>query len=266
MAGDWIKMRVDLPTHPKVVRIASALHADRLRAVGGLHAVWSIFDAHSEDGSLVGYTAEALDDTIGCPGFARAMSAVGWLLISESSLTLPRFDDHNGKSAKRRAMETQRKRNDRMSADAQIDDRNPSASHADRLRTREEKRRKEIPPKGPRAGKPAPCPHEAIVDLYHAALPNLPQVRLMTPGRERALRKTWAWVLTSTKADGTRRAENAEQALAWLSTYFARASKNDFLMGRSARGVGREGWTCDLDFLLTDKGMTHVIEKTEVAA
>ena len=47
MAGDWIKMRGDLGTHPKVVRIMSALKADRLRVVGGLHAVWSLFDAHS---------------------------------------------------------------------------------------------------------------------------------------------------------------------------------------------------------------------------
>jgi hypothetical protein len=39
MAGDWIQMRVALQTHPKVVRIASALKADRLRVVGGLH--WS---------------------------------------------------------------------------------------------------------------------------------------------------------------------------------------------------------------------------------
>ncbi|MQI04921.1 hypothetical protein EI057_02935 [Escherichia coli] len=31
MAGDWIKMRADLHTHPKVVRMASALKADRLR-------------------------------------------------------------------------------------------------------------------------------------------------------------------------------------------------------------------------------------------
>lgn len=30
MAGDWIKMRSDLHTHPKVVRISSALHADTL--------------------------------------------------------------------------------------------------------------------------------------------------------------------------------------------------------------------------------------------
>lgn len=40
MAIDWIKMRVDLQTHPKVVRILSATGTDKFRVIGGLHAVW----------------------------------------------------------------------------------------------------------------------------------------------------------------------------------------------------------------------------------
>lgn len=154
MATDWIKMRVDLQTHPKVVRIASALHADRLRAVGGLHAVWSLFDAHSTDGALEGYTAEALDALIGWPGFTHALAAVGWIEVSEDSLALPRFDSHNGKSAKRRATETERKRLAR-SDDGPHGDRDPSALDADNTRTgcgpekRREEKKKE-PPKAPR--------------------------------------------------------------------------------------------------------------------
>ena len=64
MAVDWIKMRVDLQTHPKVVRIMSALKADKFRVIGGLHAVWSVFDAHSEDGRLDGYSPETMDSII----------------------------------------------------------------------------------------------------------------------------------------------------------------------------------------------------------
>lgn len=141
MAGDWIKMRSDLHTHPKVVRISSALRADRLRTVGGLHAVWCLFDAHSEDGSLDGYTLEVIDDHIGWPGFASAMQAVGWIETHGECVRLPGFDEHNGRSAKRRAMETQRKRMEREGA---TDDRNVSASYADKKRTREEKRREDI--------------------------------------------------------------------------------------------------------------------------
>src|SRR5688572_30596653 len=81
MAGEWIKMTADLRTSPKVVRIASALNADRLRVVGALHAVWCLFDVHSEDGTLNGYTLAAIDELIGWPGFSKAMADVQWLAI-----------------------------------------------------------------------------------------------------------------------------------------------------------------------------------------
>lgn len=152
MAGDWIKMRADLHTHPKVVRIASALKADRLLIVGGLHAVWCLFDMHSEDGMLSGYTTETVDELIGCAGFANAMCAVKWLVSEDDGLSLPEFDEHNGQSAKRRATETKRKRQERD--EGASTDRFSSASDADKKRSREEKRRedKEEPPNPPQAG------------------------------------------------------------------------------------------------------------------
>jgi hypothetical protein len=138
MAGDWIKMRIDLQTHPKVFRIVSALKADRLRVIGGLHVAWSIFDTHCDDGVLVGYTAEAMDAVIGWQGFTQAMIDVEWASINDAgSLVMPRFDEHNGASAKRRANDNERKRAARKSGNV----RNVSASDADSLRTREEKRR-----------------------------------------------------------------------------------------------------------------------------
>lgn len=135
MAGDWIKMRADLFTHPKVVRIASALKADTLKTVGGLMSVWCLFDAHSEDGFLDGYTPDVLDAHLRWPGFAQSMVDVGWLIESAAGgLSLPRFDTHNGQSAKRRAQDADRKREGRK----------VSAPEADKKRTREEKRREEI--------------------------------------------------------------------------------------------------------------------------
>jgi len=111
-----------------------------------------------------------------------------------------------------------------------------------------------------------PCPYESIVELYHRALPSLPRVRLMPADRQRAMRKLWGWILSSNKADGARRATTSEEALAWIGSYFDRAAANDFLMGRGERSSAHANWRCDLDFLMTDKGMRHVIEKTEAAA
>lgn len=115
-----------------------------------------------------------------------------------------------------------------------------------------------------------PCPYGAIVDAYHAELPTLPKVRLRDGKtwelRQKAMRSLWGWVLSSRKSDNTRRAETAEQALQWITAYFARARDNDFVMGRQAPGNGHENWRADFDFLLSANGLKHVIEKTQERA
>lgn len=160
MAGDWIKMGKDLLTHPKVVRMASALRADRLRTVGGLFAVWCLFDTHSADGQLSGYTPDALDELVGFQGIAGAMESVGWLSHDADGVYLPRFEEHNGQSAKRRAQETDRKRTERKA----------SASDADKKRTREEKRREELIPPATTAG--AGAGDAEVIAITEAWLPS----------------------------------------------------------------------------------------------
>lgn len=115
---------------------------------------------------------------------------------------------------------------------------------------------------GPADKLPA-APVEKIIDLYQSTLPELPGVRLHTKDRVRSIRKVWEWVLTSLKPDHTRRATNEAEALDWFRLYFERVRDNDFLMGRTARDEKHRNWKCDIDFLLTDNGMKHVIEKTD---
>jgi len=110
------------------------------------------------------------------------------------------------------------------------------------------------------------CPKHAIVDLYHEVLPELPRVKFMTKDRERSIPKFWRWVITSTKSDGSRRAVDTAEALEWFRGYFGRTRDNDFLMGRTTRGASHEGWRCDFDFLMSERGMKQVIEKTGEAA
>lgn len=115
------------------------------------------------------------------------------------------------------------------------------------------------------AGMPR-CNVEAVVELYHQHLAELPRVRLLSDKRRKAVRRVWRWVLTSKKSDGAHRATNSDEAMSWLRGYFKRAGQNDFLMGRGHRSAEHAGWQCDLDFLLTDRGMQHVIEKTKGGA
>jgi len=121
-------------------------------------------------------------------------------------------------------------------------------------------------PSASSAAKLPTCQTQAVIDLYHEILPTLPKVRLQTKDRIKAIGKVWHWTLTSQKSDQTRRAETAEQALDWFRSYFQRATENDFLMGRTPRTGEHANWKPDLDFLLTDRGMKHVIEKTETGA
>lgn len=132
----------------------------------------------------------------------------------------------------------------------------PSSSSSSSTSVKKESKDSSSPAKLPT------CPTQALIDLYHEVLPELPQVRLATKDRERALAKAWTFALQSKRPDGTRRAETAEQALEWFREYFGRARENDFLMGRTPRNEKHANWRCDLDFLLTDRGMKHVIEKT----
>ncbi len=106
------------------------------------------------------------------------------------------------------------------------------------------------------------CPYDTILALYNEVLPTMPAARTKTESREKAMAKRWKWIFTDPKTDGTRRATTESDALAWMRSYFERAQKNDFLMGRTSRSAEHTNWRCDLDFLLSDKGLVQVIEKT----
>ena len=109
MAGDWIMMRKALLADPKVVRISSALNADRFRTVGGIFSAWCLFDDQTEDGRLDGYTPALFDEIVGWPGLASAMVAVDWLIVGDGFLQASRFEEYNSKSAKRRLKDSVRK-------------------------------------------------------------------------------------------------------------------------------------------------------------
>lgn len=135
MAGDWIKMQGSLWTSPEVVRIMSATKADKCRVIGALFRVWCLFDEHTSDGYLSGYTTFLLDDEVRIEGFTDAMIMIGWMQDDAGQgLQAVDFNVHMSKSAKKRAQDTKRKQESRKM----------SASETDKSGTREEKRREDI--------------------------------------------------------------------------------------------------------------------------
>lgn len=108
MAGDWIKIEMATPDKPEVFRMAELLEIDPDAVVGKLVRFWSWCDSQSVDGNAIPVTTSYLDRLTHQPGFSDALRKVGWLEVRSGSLQVPRFDRHNGQSAKARAESNRR--------------------------------------------------------------------------------------------------------------------------------------------------------------
>jgi DNA replication protein DnaT len=103
MAGDWMKIELELPDKPEVHAIAGMLNLDSDAVVGKLIRVWQWFDKHTKDGNAYGVTKSLLDRITSVTEFADAMVSVGWLEEKNKCLCMPKFDRHTSESAKKRA-------------------------------------------------------------------------------------------------------------------------------------------------------------------
>jgi hypothetical protein len=90
--ANWIKMRVDLDTDPRVFSICAVTGQEPLRIVGMLFRIWAWAATHSSDGKSLGVSDATLDGFVNCPGFAEAMRNVGWLERTGNDLSFPKFD------------------------------------------------------------------------------------------------------------------------------------------------------------------------------
>ncbi len=104
----WIKVEHALPEKTEVFRMAEQLGKDPDTVVGKLVRFWCWADRNTVDGNLVGLTEAYIDRIVHQPGFAAALRKVGWLLVRSGALVIPRFDRHNGQTAKARALAARR--------------------------------------------------------------------------------------------------------------------------------------------------------------
>ena len=117
MAGDWIKFETTTLDKPEVFDMAAYLGIDPDAVVGKCLRVWSWFDSHSRDGNAPVTVLALLNRVAGVANFTNAMQKVGWLLIDGPTVSLPKFDRHNGKTAKVRALGKNRTKKSRSSND-----------------------------------------------------------------------------------------------------------------------------------------------------
>jgi hypothetical protein len=127
MKPTWIKIRDDIDTDPKVLRIATLLaphlgryvfqekaedllgvtptltcNALRDVACNALRRVWSAVARHACNGIITDCEPELIDQLAGIPGMFRAMAAVQWVHYDAATrtLTLTNWDEFNARRAK----------------------------------------------------------------------------------------------------------------------------------------------------------------------
>lgn len=108
MAGEWIKVRTNLWDDPRIGQLCELTDQGEAAVIGGLYWLWATADEHSSDGLLNGMTTRTIDRKTGVPGLGNALVTIGWLIDNGDSVTVSRFDEHNGASAKQRAQTAKR--------------------------------------------------------------------------------------------------------------------------------------------------------------
>lgn len=156
----WVKARVGLERDPVVLFMASRLKRHRKYVVGCWLALWAWSDGVTEDGRLPGLTPTDIDAVVEHRGFAAAAMAFPehpWIEVRPWGLLLPRYDRHNGVSAKGRALDAERKRRARLDADCPQSVPVVSGSDPDVSGTRGEERRIKDPTLTRPDGGSGPC-------------------------------------------------------------------------------------------------------------
>lgn len=120
MPTQWLKYGDDLISKPEVAILAEQLDLSLYDVCGRLMEVWLWVSRNGSDGQILFGRAEnvtpeslrlegralfkCIDRAAGLDGFADAMTAVGWLVRAESSISVPHWGRHNSASARDRAL------------------------------------------------------------------------------------------------------------------------------------------------------------------
>ena len=105
----WIKVDVDTPQKPAIVRLARDCGCTRGDAFLAFFRLYSWLDEQTADGCLYA-DPEEVDAVARLQGTAASLAASGWLTFTpDGRLAVTNWQEHNGQSAKRRAMDAVRK-------------------------------------------------------------------------------------------------------------------------------------------------------------
>jgi hypothetical protein len=122
VAGGWIRLAKDLPSHPAIRRMARQL-AERERSqgcpprplsryvatcVGAVGILWITADGHIDQEDVLALGPADIDELTGLEGLCDLMPAEWLQVVDPHHVKLPGFQAHNGPAAKKRAQAAQR--------------------------------------------------------------------------------------------------------------------------------------------------------------
>lgn len=267
MAGEWLKLECDTPEKPEVLAITASLGwTDTDLTVGKLFRLWRWFDKHTVDGNAAGVTSALLDVQIGVTGFCERVAAVGWLEVYEGGIRLPKFDRHNGTTAKSRSQTAKRvaafKANAKGNGQGNASGNGASVTGA---LPREEKRREEdksnpLPPAGGDSadaeqpgraakGKRPPIPYDDILAAFRHAMPDLEQPQKVTNKRRREIGKAWDYLRADHRTLGAFRA------------IFAECAEDPFYNGTGPYRDQNANWRPTFDFIIREDQFAKIYDR-----
>ena len=91
-----------------------------------------------------------------------------------------------------------------------------------------------------------PCPHKAIIELYHEILPIAPRVQVWDGASKTHLQRLW-------------RIEPERQSLNWWREFFARVSRSDWLTGKVQGSKTGKPFIVSLDWLVKPENFRKVL-------
>lgn len=170
----WIKLQTNIWDNPKIDYLTHEVGLPLEMVVGIVSRLWSWFDQHTEEGETdkIGKAkvnriivtsvtqlrdkCNAIDVESVTNNFIECLKYIGWIAENDQNgYTLPKWGEHNGATAKKRATDTKRQQNHRLKRGGVT----TVTQERDESVTREEKRREEnntpLPPTGVAENVPA---------------------------------------------------------------------------------------------------------------
>jgi hypothetical protein len=252
MADEWIKMRLSLTHHPKVVTLMSrcsvtkahggvtetSTRVPKAHIIGALYVIWCMADRFGDgETGEIGADEDALDAEVGIPGFIEQLCQIGWAERTEKGLQFPRYQEHNGTTAKSRAQAARRQSSRRCHASV-TQERDKNALKRDK-NARERDQKEKEKEKEKESSKTTPLPPSLDTDRFRKAWSEWEAYRRDT--KHRLTKRTIGMQLKKLEAMGHDDAiKSIEQSIeaGWQGLF---DPKSDRQMPLRSSGVGKIG-------------------------